>query len=391
MLAFLIKKFVKNSADTQNREVRAAYTTLAGVLGMVCNFVLFALKLGVGAFSGSIAIISDAFNNLSDMGASVVSIASAKLSNQRPDADHPYGHGRFEYIASLFVAVMILIVGFELGKSSVMKIIEPTAVRLSPVPMLLLCLSVPVKLWMYGYNRSISRRIHSPVLKAAATDSLGDALSTAAVIVCTALGTLLPFSPDGYVGVLVCLLIFKAGLGILKETVDLLLGSAPDKELVARIEQIVTSGDGIIGIHDLIVNDYGPGRCIASVHAEVPANANIVRAHEVIDELEVRIREETGTVMVIHLDPVELDNPLVNDLRERVHSIVAEVDADYSMHDFRITEGEERINLIFDVAVPVDTPAEKIRRDVEEIARLVAEQDGRCRCVISLDTYVPRG
>ena len=389
MVRFLIRKYIKNYENTQDRTVRAAYGTLAGVLGMVCNFLLFGIKLFAGIVTGSIAVTSDAFNNLSDMGASVVSVISAKLSNQRPDADHPYGHGRYEYIASLFVAAMILMVGIELLKSSVDKIRNPTEVHLAILPLILLCVSVAIKVWMFFFNRYIGREIDAPVLRATAADSLNDAISTGAVIITTVIGTFLPFAIDGYVGIFVCLLIFKAGLGIMKETIDLLLGRAPDKELVARIGEIVTSGEGIIGIHDLIVNDYGPGRCIASVHAEIPAKANIIRAHEIIDALEMRISEELGVIMVIHMDPVITDDPHINALREWVTAAVSGVDESYTMHDFRITEGEERINLIFDVAVPVGTPEKKITADLDVLKKAIRAKDSRYAAVIAVDTYVP--
>ena len=389
MVSFLIRKFIKNHENTQDRTVRSAYGTLAGILGMICNFLLFGIKLFAGITTGSIAVTSDAFNNLSDMGASVVSVISAKLSNQRPDADHPYGHGRYEYIASLFVAAMIVMVGIELLKSSVEKILHPTEVTVALLPLLLLCASVAIKVWMFFYNRDIGNRVDAPVLRATAADSLNDALSTGAVIVTTVVGTFLPFSIDGYVGIFVCLLIFKAGLGIMKETVDLLLGRAPDKELVARIGEIVTSGEGIIGIHDLIVNDYGPGRCIASVHAEIPAKANIIRAHEIIDALEMRISEELGVIMVIHMDPVITDDPHINALREWVTAEITAIDESFSMHDFRITEGEERINLIFDVAVPVGTPEKKIAADIDALKAAIRAKDARYAAVIAVDTYVP--
>ena len=389
MTEFLIRRFVRNYEQTSDRSVRASYCTLAGILGILCNFFLFLIKLVVGGLLGSIAVTSDAFNNLSDMGSSAVSVVSARLSNQRPDAEHPFGHGRFEYIASLFVGVLILLVSYELARSSIDKILHPEPVQFALVPVIILALSVLVKVWMFAYNRSIARRIDSPVLRATASDSINDVISTSAVILCTVIGCFLPFSIDGYVGALVSLLILRAGIGVLRETIGLLLGGAPDPALCRRIEELLRTGEGIVGVHDLIVHDYGPGRIFASVHAEVPATGNLIRSHEIIDGLEQRIFAELGIIIVIHTDPIVTDDPHVEELRAATADALCGIDPAYRFHDFRITEGDDHLNLIFDVAVPISEKAEATKEKLARLTDALRQYDRRISCVIHTDTYIP--
>lgn len=390
MTRFLISRLIPNWQNTGDKNVRTAYCTLAGCLGILCNFFLFLVKLIIGGMLGSIAVTSDAFNNLSDMGSSAVSVISAKLSGRDPDAEHPFGHGRFEYVASLFVGVIILIVGFELGKTSVEKILHPEPMTFAWLPVIILALSVLVKVWMFLYNRYMGKCIDSPVLRATASDSINDVISTSAVILCTVVGAFLPFSIDGYVGVAVSLLILWAGIGVLRETVGLLLGGAPDPETVRHITDVLREGEGIVGIHDLIVHDYGPGRCIASVHAEVPADCDVIRAHEIIDALEQRIRNELGILMVIHMDPIVTDDPRVNELRDRVGSVLSQIDPAYSFHDFRITDGVDHKNLIFDVEVPITEAADVRAEKIDRVKKTFSAYDPRIACVISVDTYIPQ-
>ncbi len=388
MIRFLLSRFVYRKTNADDMEMRTHLTFFAGILGILCNLFLFVLKLVIGMLSGSVAITSDAFNNLSDAGSSLVAAISARLAGQKPDAEHPWGHGRIEYIASLIVSFLILFVGVELLRSSFSGLFEPTAPSFSLISLLLLGASVLIKLWMWSYNRYIASLTDAAVLRAAAADSLGDALSSSVVIVSAVIGMLLPVSVplDAIMGILVSLMILKCGWGIARETVDLLLGTPADRETTDALAEILMSGDGIIGYHDLLVHDYGPGRKFASVHAEIPDTADIRRAHEVVDALEVRIYNELGITAVIHTDPVTVGNDFVDGLKQSVNDIITELHPSLSIHDFRITGGENRINLIFDLVVPFSMTAEDSVRAVEEIRRRVTVLDPRFRTVIKIDT-----
>lgn len=388
MIRFLLSRFVYRRAHGDGMETRTQLTFFAGILGILCNLFLFALKLVIGMLAGSVAITSDAFNNLSDAGSSLVAAISARLAGQKPDAEHPWGHGRLEYIASLIVSFLILFVGVELLRSSFSGLFSAASPTFSPIALILLGASVLVKLWMWSYNRYIASLTDAAVLRAAAADSLGDALSSSVVILSAVVGMLLPIRIplDAIMGMLVSLMILKCGWGIARETVDLLLGAPADKETTDALAEILMSGDGIIGYHDLLVHDYGPGRKFASVHAEIPDTADIRHAHEVVDALEVRMFRELGITAVIHTDPITVGNDFVDGLRQSVKEIIAAVDPALSMHDFRITDGENRINLIFDLLVPFSLTAEDSVRAVEEIRRRIGALDPRFRTVIKIDT-----
>ena len=388
MIRFLLSRFVYSKTSPDTAERRTRLTFFAGILGILCNLLLFALKLIIGMIAHSVAIMSDAFNNLSDAGSSLVAAISARLAGQKPDAEHPWGHGRLEYVASLIVSFLILFVGIELLRSSFSGLFSPTAPQFSAVSLCILGASVLVKLWMWSYNRYIASLTDAAVLRAAAADSLGDALSSSVVIVSAVVSMLLPisFPLDAIMGILVSLMILKCGWNIAHETVDLLLGTPADRETTDALAEILMSGDGIIGYHDLLVHDYGPGRKFASVHAEIPDTADIRHAHEVVDALEVRIYKELGITAVIHTDPITVGNEFVDGLKQSVTDILAEVNGEISMHDFRITDGENRINLIFDLLVPFSLTAEDSVRAVEEIRSRIAELDPRYRTVIKIDT-----
>ena len=388
MIRFLLSRFVYRRAHGDGMETRTQLTFFAGILGILCNLFLFALKLVIGMLAGSVAITSDAFNNLSDAGSSLVAAISARLAGQKPDAEHPWGHGRLEYIASLIVSFLILFVGVELLRSSFSGLFSAASPTFSPIALILLGASVLVKLWMWSYNRYIASMRDAAVLRAAAADSLGDALSSSVVILSAVVGMLLPIRIplDAIMGMLVSLMILKCGWSIAKETVDLLLGAPADKETTDALAEILMSGDGIIGYHDLLVHDYGPGRKFASVHAEIPDTADIRHAHEVVDALEVRMFRELGITAVIHTDPITVGNDFVDGLRQSVKEIIAAVNPALSMHDFRITDGENRINLIFDLLVPFSLTAEDSVRAVEEIRRRIGALDPRFRTVIKIDT-----
>lgn len=384
MIAFLVKKFVPDYQNTADKKVRERYSTLSGALGIICNFVLFSVKFIIGSLMSSIAITSDAFNNLSDMGTSVMAIISAKLSNRRPDADHPFGHGRFEYISSLIISFLIMLVGFELLQGSFDKILHPQPIRVNPILLAILTLSVFLKFWMWSYNNFLGNKIDSKVLKAAASDSLNDVISTAAVVLSSIIGFYLKINIDGYIGCAVSLLIMYVGFGIAKDTVNVLLGSAPDKETVKAIEKLLTEGKSVLGIHDLVIHDYGPGRVFASVHAEVSDKCDVTAIHEEMDALEQRCLSELGTELVIHMDPIATDSSTLTAAREMVLGIVTAL-GDYSIHDFRMTDGESRVNLIFDVVVPAEMKENERTTLVSEICAALKAVDQKYCAVIKID------
>ncbi len=385
MIKLLVKRFVPDSENTSSPNVRERYGVLGGTLGIICNTLLFSLKLIIGLISGSIAIVSDSFNNLSDCGSSLVALFGAKLSNRRPDSEHPFGHGRSEYVASLIVAFITMILGFELLKGSVNKIIEPSVMALTPLMTVILALSVLVKVWMYSYNKYLGEKINSSVLLATAKDSISDVVATLAIVIASVIAKLcaLPVI-DGIIGLLVSLLIIRTGFGVAMDTIGLLLGKPPEKETVEKIHQMVLSGEGIYGVHDLVVHDYGPGRAFASVHAEVPDNYDIVRIHEIIDELEHRITKETGIHMVIHMDPVAVDCERTNEIKAQVIEVIKKYDKRLNIHDFRMTDGENRINLIFDLETPQDL-LDNGKDVASDISALLAETDKRYKAVINVD------
>lgn len=385
MIKLLIRTFVKNYEKTDDKKVRESYSVLGGVLGGICNLFLFAVKLFIGMTMKSIAIMSDAFNNLSDMGSCCVAVIGAKLSNRRPDREHPYGHGRLEYISSLIVAFLIMLVGFELFKSSFDKILHPEEITFSLPMMIILALSLLVKLWMYFVYTYIGKTIDSTVMRATARDSVNDVISTSAVIIATTIGYFLPFSIDGYIGVIVAVYIMYGGFDLTRETIGLLLGTPPSPELIQQITDEVTKADEICGIHDLIVHDYGPGRKFASVHAEIPENSNIVHAHEVIDEVERDVSEKLGIMLVIHMDPVADKDEVVIGLKKLVLETAKEIDETITIHDFRITNGDKKINAIFDMVIRDNFDENERKKIVDELKKRVSEKDHRLNLIVTID------
>lgn len=385
MIVFFLKRFVADFENTADKKVREKYSTLSGTLGIICNLVLFAVKFLIGSIMKSIAITSDAFNNLSDMGSSVMAIISAKLSNRRPDADHPFGHGRFEYISSLIISFLIMLVGFELLQGSAQKIFSPEPIEVRPVLLIILLLSVLVKLWMWSYNRYMAKKIDSKVLAAASSDSLNDVIATSAVILSSLLGYYLKINIDGYIGCAVSVLIMLVGFNLAKETVNVLLGSAPDRETVAALEALLKESPTVLGIHDLVVHDYGPGRVFASVHAEVSDKGDVTAIHEEMDAIEQKCLNQTGVELVIHMDPISTDSTLLTKTRDMVLGIVTAL-GDYSIHDFRMTDGEERVNLIFDIVVPVSMKDKERASLVAAISSALRAVDPKYAAVIKLDS-----
>ena len=387
MIKLLVKIFIKDSENTRDRKVREKYGVLSGVTGLICNLLLFVVKYIIGTMAGSLAVVSDAFNSLSDMGSSLLSIIGSKLSNKRPDKDHPFGHGRYEYIFSLIVSFVIVIMGFELLTSSIEKIRNPVPIKFSVIPFVILACTMLVKLWMFSYNKYLGKKINSEILKAAAKDSISDVFSTAVVLIATIIGHFTGVAViDGILGLLMSLLIMYNGLEIAKDVIGLLLGKAPDPELVKELTDLILSHEDICGVHDMIVHDYGPGRLFATVHAEVPDDCNVVLIHEIIDDIENDAMRDFGVMLVIHMDPISTSSETTAELRDMVAGIIKEINPDYSIHDFRITDGIDHKNLIFDVVAHVGI-TEKEKSDLKEnIASRVKENNAGLACVITVDT-----
>lgn len=370
MIGMLSKIFIKNHNDYSDSAVRQGYGMLCGCVGIFFNILLFAGKFLAGSLSHSIAITADAFNNLSDAGSSVITLAGFKIARQRPDSDHPFGHGRIEYISGLLVSVLILFMAFELLKSSVSKILYPEELTCSPLIIGILLISILVKFYMAIYNRRVGRQINSAAMLATSTDSLSDTLATTVVLIATLISHFTGFIIDGYCGVLVGLFICYAGINAAKDTISPLLGQAPEPEFVQQINDIVLAHEGVIGIHDLIVHNYGPGRVLISLHAEVPANGDILTMHDMIDLIEHELQNTLHCQAVIHMDPVCIDDAETNTLKELVSGYLDEIDPTITMHDFRIVQGPTHTNVIFDVVVPYGfrmTDAELVKTIIARI------------------------
>ena len=348
----LCRRFIRDNANTDDPKVRLAYGRLAGIVGIACNLLLCGFKMLAGILAGSLAMIADAFNNLSDAGSSIVTLVGFKLAGAPADDDHPFGHGRMEYLSAMGVAVLIILAGFELAGSAVDKIFHPEEASFSLISTVILAVSIGVKLWMAVFNRRIGKQIRSDALCAAATDSRNDVICTGVVLVSSLLGLWIPVSIDGYVGMAVALFVIWSGFTVIKDTVSPLLGQAPDPELVKNIQETVLSYDGVVGIHDLIVHDYGPGRIIVSLHAEVPEDQPISKSHDVIDNIEMELQERFNILSCIHMDPVDTDNPETLRLKEVVIRLMNEVDESLTLHDFRVVAGDTHTNLLFDLVVP---------------------------------------
>lgn len=352
MVTFLAKIFIKNPSDYHSGEVRQAYGMLCGTVGILLNILLFAGKWLAGTLSGSIAITADAFNNLSDAGSSVITLLGFKLSGQKPDPEHPFGHGRMEYISGLFVAVAILIMGFELVKTSVGKVLHPETIESSPLILGILIASILVKFYMNYYNRKIGKKIDSTAMIATANDSLSDTISTFLVLGATLISQFTGLQLDGWFGIAVGLFIVYTGITTMKDTMDPLLGQPPSPDFVREIENLVKAHPIVCGIHDLLVHDYGPGRLIISLHAEVPAQGNLLEIHDEIDNIEKELQNKLSCMATIHMDPIVTNDSHINALRERVTKLVHETEPDLHIHDFRVVEGTTHTNIIFDIVIP---------------------------------------
>ena len=386
MTELLIKLFIKSPRDVSSPAVRRAYGTLASTVGIILNLLLAAGKFTVGLLFGAISIQADAINNLSDAGSQIISLITFKMAAKPADRDHPFGHARIEYVASMIVSFLILLVGWELLSGSIDKIIHPAETVFSWISVAVLAVSVVVKLWLCFFNRKIAKKIDSSVMRATAADSLSDAGATAAVLAATLIFKFTGWDPDAYMGILVALLIIWAGIKILNDTKNSILGEKPSEETVAMIRQLVAEFEdqGAIGLHDLVVHNYGPGRVMASLHVEVDGDADIYTSHDMADLIERRLRVECGIEATVHMDPIAVRDPRVNELRTLATDILHGLDERLQLHDFRIVPGDTHTNLIFDVAAPFElamTDAE-LRNTV---ADRIHEADGHLFAVITVD------
>lgn len=348
----ILKLFVENK-DLPELKKRERYGIVSGIVGIICNIILSVSKFFIGVLSNSVSIMADGINNLSDASSNIVTILGAKLANKPVDAEHPFGHGRMEYISALVVAFLIFLMGFELGKSSIEKIINPQEVTFSIVSLVVLILSIVVKLWLAGFNGKIFKKTNNVNAKAVKQDSLNDCLATSAAIVALLISSFTDFIyADGIIGLIVASVVILAGVGILNDIVGNLLGKAPDPELVKSIEELMLKEKWIYGVHDLIIHDYGPGRIIASAHAEVPCDADILEVHEVIDRVEKEINSKLKIVMCIHMDPIAVNDENINRYKKIISEVIEEYDKDFKFHDFRIVEGKNQTNVIFDLVIP---------------------------------------
>lgn len=391
MIEFLIRRFVPDWQQVQRTDVRERYGTLAAAVGILSNIFLCIIKGLIGLFSGSIAVTADAVNNLSDAGSSVITLLAFKIAGKPADEEHPYGHARMEYISGMAVSFIIILLGLELMGSSFEKILHPEEVGVSALTYLVLIVSIAVKLWQGMFNRNLGKRISSEALQATAADSLNDVFSTGAVLLSTLVYQFTAIPIDGWVGMLVAIFITISGVKLIMETGSPLLGQAPDPQMVRELEEKITAYDGVIGIHDLQVHNYGPGRVFATVHAEVPANRDILVSHDIIDNIEREVGHEMNLNLVIHMDPVVTDDERLNQLHAQVQQIVAGIDSNLSMHDFRAVFGPTHTNLVFDVVVPPGfslSDSELSRRIEQQVQAL-----GSYFCVITVDhnyAYFPQ-
>lgn len=389
---FLIKTFVLRSKTTEEGAVRTRYGILSSMVGIICNLLLFGVKLAVGLVINSISVMADAFNNLSDAASSIVSFVGVKMAEKPADENHPFGHGRIEYISAFIVAFFVIEVGFSLFKTSVSKVIHPEQISVQPVSVIILTFSVGLKLWMGLFNRKLGKRIHSTVMLAASADSLGDVAATSATIFSLVIFYFWGWNLDGIVGVAVSIVVVIAGINIAKDTLTPLIGEAIDPKLYEEISSYVESFDGIVGTHDLIIHNYGPSRSMASIHAEVPNDVDIQISHEIIDRIERESSERFHLSLVIHMDPVETKDQHILAFKEMVGKVLEELDFRLAFHDFRVIFERERINLIFDLVVPRDYQYSQYDQVKTEINRRIQEKDKRCIGVITIEnSYCAEG
>ena len=385
MTDFLVNKFIKDSTNIESTEVRTRYGMLASVVGIFCNVLLFSVKLTIGLILSSLAVTADAFNNLSDAASSIISFIGVKMAGKPADAEHPFGHGRIEYIAALIVSFLVIEVGFTFFKSSISKILHPEEISFDLVPFVILILSILVKLWMAFFNNKLGKRIDSKVMLATAADSLGDVITTSATVLSIIICHFTSINVDAIAGLIVSAIVIWSGISIAKDTLEPLIGERIPAELYQKITDIVESYDGIVGTHDLIVHNYGPNRSMATIHAEVPNDINIEVSHEIIDKIERDVKKDLNILLVIHMDPVEMRDEEVLSLREKTSRIVHALDPELNFHDFRVLKENEQRNLIFDLVVPDSYSEKDANRVMHQLVSLLHEMDENVECIITLD------
>lgn len=385
MIQFLVKTFIRDYEKTEEARVRTAYGVLASLVGIICNVLLFAGKLLVGLMLHSVSVMADAFNNLSDAASSVIGFVGVKMAEKPADREHPFGHGRIEYIAALIVSFLVIEVGFTFLKSAVAKIREPENLSFQAVSLVILLASVLVKLWLSHLNRSLGRRIRSKVMQATAADAMGDVITTLATIGSILFYHFTGINIDGFVGLVVSLIVIWAGIGIARDTLEPLIGAPIDPDLYQAITEKVESCEGILGSHDLIVHNYGPTRSLASIHAEVPDDVQMEAAHTIIDRIERDVERELGVCLVIHMDPVATHDKRAAAVRAQVLKVIADLDPQLSVHDFRVLEGEDAIPLTFDVLVPYSYKDRDLMQLQLDIMERVSALDPRYQCIITLE------
>jgi len=384
MITLLAKLFIKNSNDVRSEEVRRRYGILCGACGIVLNALLFGLKFFVGTVTGSVAVTADAFNNISDAGSSAVTMIGFRLAGKKPDPDHPFGHGRIEYITGVIVAMLIFYMGFELATSSIQAIISPAATEINAVSIGILAFSLVIKLYMFFYNQRIGKKIGSAAMKATAADSLGDTFATSAVLASLIFSHYTGILIDGYVGLAVACFILISGYRAAKETIEPLLGTRPEKELIEELQSLVLSKKPITGVHDFILHDYGPGRRFLSLHAEVPMDEDILFVHDVVDDIEIEIFEKFGIETVIHMDPIDTRNELVNQTKAQVAELLSQLGEGLKAHDFRMVSGPTHTNVLFDIAIPADSKLEPEAIKIA-VSTAITALNPQYRCVIRID------
>lgn len=385
MTDFLVNKFIKDSTNIESTEVRTRYGMLASVVGIFCNVLLFSVKLTIGLILSSLAVTADAFNNLSDAASSIISFIGVKMAGKPADAEHPFGHGRIEYIAALIVSFLVIEVGFTFFKSSISKILHPEEISFDLVPFVILILSILVKLWMAFFNNKLGKRIDSKVMLATAADSLGDVITTSATVLSIIICHFTSINVDAIAGLIVSAIVIWSGISIAKDTLEPLIGERVPAELYQKITDIVESYDGIVGTHDLIVHNYGPNRSMATIHAEVPNDINIEVSHEIIDKIERDVKKDLNILLVIHMDPVEMRDEEVLSLREKTSCIVHALDPKLNFHDFRVLKENEQRNLIFDLVIPDSYSEKDANRVMHQLVSLLHEMDENVECIITLD------
>lgn len=385
MTEFLVNKFIKDSANIESTEVRTRYGMLASVVGIFCNVLLFSVKLAIGLILSSLAVTADAFNNLSDAASSIISFVGVKMAGKPADAEHPFGHGRIEYIAALIVSFLVIEVGFTFFKSSISKIMHPEEITFDPVPFIILILSILVKLWMAFFNNKLGKRIDSKVMLATAADSLGDVITTSATVISIVICHFTSINVDAIAGLIVSGIVIWSGVSIAKDTLEPLIGQRVPSELYQKITDMVESYEGIVGAHDLIVHNYGPNRSMATIHAEVPNDVSIETSHEIIDRIERDAKKELNILLVIHMDPVEMRDKEVLELRDKTSHIVHALDPELHFHDFRVLKENEQKNLIFDLVVPDSYTEKDANRVMHQLIALLHEMEKNVDCIITLD------